>query len=50
MQACQLFDGIGEFRAIVFHDKADGIAVGTTTETVIELLLPLTVKEGLFSL
>jgi hypothetical protein len=48
VQACQLFDGIGEFQAVVLHDKADGIAVGTTTETVIELLLLADGKGGAF--
>ncbi len=48
MQARQLLDGIGKFEPVVLHDKADGIAVGTTTETVVELLLLADGKGGAF--
>ncbi len=48
MQAGQLFDGIGKLEPVVLHHKADGIAVGTAAETVIELLLLTDGKRGAF--
>lgn len=35
----QLFNGFGEVKAIIFHQKAKRIAAGTTAETVVELLV-----------
>src|SRR5690606_33437714 len=48
MQAGQLLDGIGKLQPVVLHHKADGIAVGTAAETVIELLLLTDGKGGAF--
>ncbi len=46
--AGELFDGVGELEAVILHDKADGVAVGATAETVIELLLLADGKRGAF--
>ncbi|MNH08149.1 hypothetical protein D3C79_675570 [compost metagenome] len=48
LQVGELFDGIGEFESVVLHDKADGVAVGATTETVIKLLLLADGERGAF--
>ncbi len=48
LHAGEFFDGIGKFETVVLHDKADGIAVGATTETVVELLLLADGKRGAF--
>ena len=34
----KLFDGLRKFQTIMFHQEAQGRAVGTTPETVIEAL------------
>ncbi|MNM19725.1 hypothetical protein D3C81_300430 [compost metagenome] len=48
LHAGELFDGVREFESVVLHDKADGIAVSTTTEAVVELLLLTDGERGAF--